>query len=74
MYLVRFGLAAVRNIGEAAKYGIYYDDTEYDYTQHLKVIGEDPSAVFIPAKEAGAAKRSTRNNVRGAQDGRETMH
>lgn len=39
--------------GEAAKYGIYFDDREYDYTKHLKRIGTDPTAVFIPA--AGAA-------------------
>ncbi|PJF19432.1 hypothetical protein PSACC_00774 [Paramicrosporidium saccamoebae] len=35
--------------GEAAKYGIYYDDSSYDYTRHLKRIGEAPDAVFIPA-------------------------
>lgn len=38
--------------GEAAKYGIFFDDREYDYTKHLKPIGTDPVAVFIPA--AGA--------------------
>ncbi|KAI0334483.1 LTV-domain-containing protein [Cubamyces sp. BRFM 1775] len=27
------------NIGEAALYGIYYDDTDYDYMQHLKPVG-----------------------------------
>lgn len=27
------------NIGEAANYGVYYDDTEYDYMQHLRPIG-----------------------------------
>lgn len=35
--------------GEAAKYGIFYDDRKYDYGKHLKVIGEVPDAVFIPA-------------------------
>ncbi|MCO5596125.1 hypothetical protein L7F22_050185 [Adiantum nelumboides] len=28
-----------KNVGEAANYGIYYDDTEYDYMQHLRSIG-----------------------------------
>lgn len=28
------------NEGEAANYGIYYDDTNYDYMQHLREIGE----------------------------------
>lgn len=27
------------NVGEAAEYGIYFDDTEYDYMQHLRSIG-----------------------------------
>lgn len=28
------------NVGEATKYGIYFDDTEYDYMQHLRSIGD----------------------------------
>ncbi|PWN33208.1 uncharacterized protein FA14DRAFT_109692, partial [Meira miltonrushii] len=28
-----------KNVGEAANYGIYFDDTEYDYMQHLRSIG-----------------------------------
>lgn len=40
-----------REAGVAALYGIDFDDTKYDYMQHLKVIGEDPTAVFIPSKE-----------------------
>ncbi|PCH34127.1 Low temperature viability protein [Wolfiporia cocos MD-104 SS10] len=27
------------NIGEAALYGVYYDDTKYDYMQHLRPVG-----------------------------------
>ena len=27
------------NEGEAANYGIYYDDTEYDYMQHMRDLG-----------------------------------
>ncbi|ANB13752.1 Ltv1p [Sugiyamaella lignohabitans] len=38
------------NEGEAALYGIEYDDSKYDYMQHLKPIGEDPSAVYISKK------------------------
>lgn len=34
--------------GEAAKFGILYDDRAYDYTKHLKKIGEVPGGVFIP--------------------------
>jgi protein LTV1 len=28
------------NEGEAAEYGIYFDDTKYDYMQHLKDLGD----------------------------------
>ncbi|TPX33000.1 hypothetical protein SmJEL517_g03962 [Synchytrium microbalum] len=36
---------------DASLYGIYFDDQDsYDYTQHMKPIGEDPSAVYIDAK------------------------
>lgn len=38
----------LRRIGQAALYGVYYDDTEYDYTQHLKPIGGN-DAVFLEA-------------------------
>lgn len=27
------------NVGEAAQYGIYFDDTQYDYMQHLRAVG-----------------------------------
>ncbi|KAF8665428.1 hypothetical protein AX16_000447 [Volvariella volvacea WC 439] len=32
-------------VGEAALYGIYYDDTEYDYMQHLKPVGVQEDGV-----------------------------
>jgi protein LTV1 len=38
------------NEGEAANYGIYYDDTEYDYMQHLRDLGQGSGeAVFVEA-------------------------
>lgn len=38
------------NEGEAANYGVYFDDTEYDYMQHLREIGEGGGeAVFVEA-------------------------
>lgn len=34
-------LSGIRvNEGEAALHGIYYDDTDYDYMKHLRVVGE----------------------------------
>jgi protein LTV1 len=35
-------------VGQAALYGVFYDDSEYDYTQHLKPIGAT-DAVFMEA-------------------------
>lgn len=51
------------HVGEAAKYGIFYDDRSYDYTQHLRRIGVTPGAVYMDAKKKaasdGAAKDTT---------------
>lgn len=33
------------NVGEASKYGIYFDDTEYDYMEHLRPIGDEEDNV-----------------------------
>lgn len=47
------------NEGEAAEYGIYFDDTEYDYMQHLRSVGDAPDAVLLQApvpKDKGKAK------------------
>lgn len=37
----KYGKPIRSNIGEAANYGIYFDDTEYDYMQHLRPIKDD---------------------------------
>ncbi|CCH40845.1 hypothetical protein BN7_379 [Wickerhamomyces ciferrii] len=39
-----------QNEGEAALYGITFDDSKYDYMQHLKPIGTSGEGVFIPKK------------------------
>jgi protein LTV1 len=48
------------NEGEAANYGIFYDDTEYDYMQHLRELGGaggDVSFVdAMPVKYKGKGK------------------
>ncbi|QLQ81035.1 hypothetical protein HG537_0E03900 [Torulaspora globosa] len=47
------------HLGEAALYGISFDDSKYDYTQHLKPIGRDPeNSFFIPAKTSETKKKS----------------
>jgi protein LTV1 len=50
------------NEGEAAEYGIYFDDTTYDYMQHLRDIGEGGGeahfleAASVKVKGKGKAK------------------
>ncbi|OLL26989.1 Protein LTV1 [Neolecta irregularis DAH-3] len=44
------------NEGEAANYGIYYDDTNYDYMQHTKPVGDREGVVL------SAPKRTERRN------------
>ncbi|EHY57164.1 uncharacterized protein HMPREF1120_05212 [Exophiala dermatitidis NIH/UT8656] len=52
------------NEGEAAQYGIYFDDTNYDYMQHLRDIGEgggeshfiEATPVKVQTKGKGKAK------------------
>ncbi|KAL6949750.1 hypothetical protein ACO0QE_000407 [Hanseniaspora vineae] len=51
------------HVGEAALYGIQFDDSKYDYTQHLKPIGLDPeNSVFI-AKRGSAGPSSKAQNT-----------
>ncbi|CAA7264749.1 unnamed protein product [Cyclocybe aegerita] len=48
-----------RNIGESSLYGIYYDDTEYDYMQHLRPVGvqeEGVDSVLIEAPSTSKQK------------------
>jgi protein LTV1 len=35
------------NEGEAANFGIYYDDTEYDYMQHMRDLGSGSGEAFF---------------------------
>lgn len=47
------------NVGEASLYGIYYDDTEYDYMQHLRAVGvqeEGVDSVLIEAPSTSKHK------------------
>ena len=72
------GWAVRDNEGEAAEHGIYYDDTEYDYMQHLRDVGEGESAqggmqsVWVEAsnpankdKGKGKHKQSLEDALRG---------
>ncbi|KAF2434736.1 Low temperature viability protein [Tothia fuscella] len=48
-----FGVLTRANEGEAANHGIYYDDTEYDYMQHMRDVGAGGEAVFLEAPSKG---------------------
>ncbi|KAJ1554927.1 hypothetical protein HK096_000029 [Nowakowskiella sp. JEL0078] len=38
---------------DVTMHGIFFDDYDrYDYMQHMKVIGEDPQAVFVASKKS----------------------
>ncbi|KAK3995068.1 protein LTV1 [Cladorrhinum sp. PSN332] len=58
------------NEGEAANHGVYFDDTEYDYMQHLRDLGSGSGgAVFVEAepvinKGKGKGKASLEDSLR----------
>lgn len=43
--------------GQAAEHGVFYDDTEYDYMQHLRPIGAEREAIFL---EFNASKKQAK--------------
>jgi protein LTV1 len=49
------------DIGEASLYGVYFDDTEYDYMQHLRPVGEKEEgfeSILLEAPKKQSTKRS----------------
>jgi hypothetical protein len=46
---VRLSARDAEHIGEAARYGVLFDDRSYDYMKHLRTIGVTPGAVLINA-------------------------
>ncbi|KAI1138667.1 Low temperature viability protein [Hypoxylon sp. FL0543] len=50
------------NEGEAANYGVYFDDTEYDYMQHLRDLnsGSGGEVVFIEADSGPSNKNKSK--------------
>lgn len=60
--------------GEAAKYGVFFDDREYNYLQHIKPLGQAPGSVFIPAtpKDDSAAGTAFNNKAADSEDDSET--
>lgn len=53
-----YGSKVRSNEGEAANYGIFYDDTEYDYMQHMRDLGTGGGdAYFVEAKPEKKGKQ-----------------
>ncbi|KAH8725970.1 Low temperature viability protein [Phaeosphaeriaceae sp. PMI808] len=50
-----------KNEGEAANYGVYYDDTEYDYMQHLRDLGSGGGEAYFV--EAPAEKKKGKQKL-----------
>lgn len=44
------------NVGEAAEYGVYFDDTDYDYMQHLRPVGITADAILLEAPSKSNSK------------------
>lgn len=42
-----FGLSIRPNEGEAASHGVYYDDSQYDYMQHMRDLGQGSGEGFF---------------------------
>jgi len=45
------------NEGEAAEYGVYYDDTDYDYMQHMRDLGGSTEAHLVEAPQVGSKQK-----------------
>ncbi|KAF2261123.1 Low temperature viability protein [Lojkania enalia] len=72
-----FGLKVRKNEGEAANYGIFYDDSEYDYMQHMRDLGTGGGeAYFVEApgqKKKGKERFDLADALRAASlDGRQS--
>ncbi|KAF2669280.1 Low temperature viability protein [Microthyrium microscopicum] len=53
-----FGDRVRQNEGEAANYGIFYDDSEYDYMQHLREVGASSDAYLVPNEPKKKGKQA----------------
>ncbi|CAE6459898.1 unnamed protein product [Rhizoctonia solani] len=51
------------NVGEAAEYGVYFDDTDYDYMQHLRPVGMTADAILLEAPDKSKGKGKSKEIV-----------
>ncbi|KAF4551620.1 putative low temperature viability protein [Elsinoe fawcettii] len=69
-----FGFAFAKNEGQAAEQGVFFDDTNYDYMQHMKDLGSGGGEVtWVEAKSQakgkgkGKEKQSLEDALRGLE-------
>ncbi|KAH8835653.1 Low temperature viability protein-domain-containing protein [Flagelloscypha sp. PMI_526] len=58
------------NVGEASLYGIYYDDSEYDYMQHLRTVGlqeDGVESILLEAPSMSQQKNKGKSRKEGIQ-------
>ncbi|KIK30100.1 hypothetical protein PISMIDRAFT_671144 [Pisolithus microcarpus 441] len=61
---------ACLNVGEAALYGVYFDDTKYDYVQHLRAVGTEEEGVESVLIEAPYTRQArSKAKGKGQEDG-----
>ncbi|KAH9065872.1 LTV-domain-containing protein [Lactarius vividus] len=54
------------NVGEATLYGVYFDDTEYDYMQHLRSVGKQDEgfeSILVEAPKRRTVSKTTTDNL-----------
>lgn len=57
-------------LGDAAAYGIYYDDADYNYMQHLRTVGAEANSYLVEAAPAKKPKgKGKRTNDQGDDEG-----
>ncbi|KAL8655858.1 MAG: hypothetical protein Q9210_000614 [Variospora velana] len=57
-----------QNEGEAAEHGVYYDDTEYDYMQHLRGLNDQDSRVDSHFIEASISRKDGKGKQKMSLD------
>lgn len=69
-----FGMNFRPNEGEAAEHGVFYDDTKYDYMQHMKDLGSGNGQVtWVPAASKDAKAQGKGKNKMSLDDALRNM-
>ena len=73
-----FGLSFKPNEGQAAQHGVFFDDTKYDYMQHMRDLGSGGGQVTwveasAPQPKGGKGKQKLEDALRNMDIGGETQ-